>query len=46
MINQSTKTPQRTVWLAVVVAFLLGLPLLKARWLIPLKPLLCYFTMI
>ena len=29
VISSSTKTPRRTVWLAVVGALLLGLPLLK-----------------
>ena len=31
VISPSTKTPRRTVWLSVGVAFILGTPLLKVR---------------
>ena len=33
VINPSTRTPRRTVWLSVVVAFILGLPLLQVELL-------------
>ena len=33
VINPSTRTPRRTVWLSIVVAFILGLPLLQVELL-------------